>query len=305
MPQNAVAKKTAALAEADAGKGLLVTESWEREGLFPENETQLLRIGEEQNKLKDVLDELMTESEAPTNVFHYIIKPSFYPHMFALFVGISVSISSKAILEQFAGNYPDILDSQFSYHLSLFLRTYLGIIAAIVVCLCVSYVFACRQITGGLRQKLKFLFADSDRQLASRFLYLNELLSRQGATPGRIVQTCLVLMKGRHAQKSLKIVMGRLSAGEDFLIAARSRLLPPWASDMARGLSPGNNPATLPAAYDAVRITMDARAVQTYQLLSNIFNGVMLFAGLGAIGLTILGMYDTVNIMTDRMQTDF
>ena len=305
MPNNSVAKTTAKVAVDLQGTGLMLTEGWDREALLPEYDAQLLRVAEEQGRLPEVLRELSGIGEIPVNLFHRVIKPGLYPFGFMLVIALIASVMSSTIYEQFVGRYPDILDEQLGYQMSLFFRQWLVWILAGLVGLVALYTWSGRWVTGNSRRILRFIYKDIDRQQASRFLYLNELLSRQGASSPRVIEVCQVLMKGRHIQTMLKRVQIRLREGESYFDSIRDRMVPMWAANMAQALAPGDDPKLLPESFDATRLTMDARAGATYSLLSSVFNLTLMFAAVSILGNTILGLYDSVMMMTERMAFDY
>ena len=303
MPENSLAKVFGKRLEVLRGSGKLVTQDWLESDWLPIIDAQMLNVAERRNTLPDALGELASRQSNPTGLFALVIKPNLY-YMVALSMSLVFMWWFKDFLEMLAGRYPQVLEGQLAYALSIWLRSVGPYILVAFFSLLLFYMFCCRYVTGTTRKYLRWLTFDYDNQFAIQFLYMSRVFSQQGASFSETVDMSASTLSGRHIQRSFKDVKSALARGADYMVVIRDVLVPSGIAGILSGMAPANDRQKLPLAYKTAESILREKMVGSYGKVAMLLRLIILITTLAVISQLVFGMYGTTSDMTDAVMVN-
>ena len=298
LPSNTLAKAFGERVDAAASAGSKLTEDWAASGWLPHFDSIMLILAEREgpSALSEAFSDL-AEDEAQVLTFKTAVlgKNAYSLAVFA--VAMTFLWLFADLLEQIAGRYPQVLEGQLAYALSIGLREW-GLAGAVVIAiLVVLHLFVLSNMIPPQRQLVGWMTYNYDLRIAHTYLTLAGKMAARGASHTQVVSLLLSVIKGRYARESLRKIQYRLKRGDDYMNAVRS-IIPKRFAQVLAGMAPAGERGILSKAYRSVAVIVEEVLRGRYSKIAAIFKSILMALN-GVIVLTLVqGMYGTTSDMT-------
>ena len=300
LPKNALATALGARVESVAGVGGRICSDWQKSGWLPDFDVALLTIAEREGSqaLGEVFADLVEETHEKMDFLSAVVSKNVYP-IGVFGIALAFLWFFKDFLEQIAGRYPQILNSQTAYHASIGLQEWGPFVLIFGSALCVVYQLLVTNVVGRYRKMLGPLGRGYELQMARRYLYFCSKMSARGASFIEMTDILSRIMKERYARSALKEMKARLTKGEDYMAVVGRTMLPPQLGNVLAGLAPAGERAVLADAYDTVAIIIQELLRGKYVKLAAAMKLVLLSINAVVVIMIVNGVYGTTTDLTD------
>ena len=298
--RNTLAKRLGKRLQERGMTGVSLTDDWKRTGYLPLLDGELMALGERRGTLPDTLGNLCALEERPMTFFANVIKPNFYSIFVTLFA-LTFLFNFSGFLEMIAGRYPEVLDQQISYRMSLFLQTYWLPAVVLLGCLALTLKLLNEYATGKPREKLRGILVFYDTNFAIEFLRVARRFAEEGSSFVETVRNSLLVFRSPHVSRTLRQVEVELMRGGNFLQIIQGRIVPSNVAGVVEALAPSNERALLPRAYETGEIILMEYLKTVFATAETLLKAITMFGSAIIIGMMAWGMYATAMDMTDAV----
>ena len=298
--RNPLAKLFGKLVAKEAFGGKSITEIWKDSMALPLLDSQLLVMGERRNSLPDTLNSLSNFENTPTTVWANVIKPNLYS-LATLIVALIFLFNFSTFLEILAGRYPEVLERQMSYNMSIWLQNWYWIFLMIIGGTLISIKLLNELTVGNFRRRIRILLVFYESNFAIQFLRIAKRFADEGASFVETTGYAKEIFAGKHVQRTLTQIENQLLQGSSFLSVIKGTVIPTAIGDTIESLAPNNDRALLPQAYYTGEIILTEQLRMIFTSINVIVRGIGILGATILIGFMVMGMYDTSTDMTQEV----
>lgn len=291
-----IAVKAAKILQSGFGNDGVYME-WRRKGLIPQLDAYLLTHGDRTGQLGQVLKSLIERNEANLTFFRQVVSPNLY-FICGLIALCLMAGPYAGLLEQVAGEYPEILQGQIGYLLAVNIVDYRAPAALGILAFSAIFSFTGKALTGSPRKRMRAFFKGSDMINALRYVELSELLSRQGVSYTDNVRVARRILSTPHMRSSLGRVLREIAGGKPYEREIAREVLPENCAQLLAALVPGGDRSMLPTAYGVLREVLTALLTVRFSRIKTLLQMFVILLNVSVIGAFVISMYGTINAFT-------
>ena len=300
MPSNKLAVELAKRVKRVVAKGGLITEDWRESCWLPPFESAMLILSEREGvkAMAEVFGDMVEESSKPYTIFNRVVLPNGY-HFGVFAVACTFLWFFSDLLEEIAGRYPSVLESQMSYGASLWLRSNAIWVVSGIAAVIGLYTLITTSVLGPARQIIKPLVVDHDMRIAKRYLELCSKLAARGASHTDMTAMLGLAMTDKYSRLALLRLEKMMRGGTDYMKAVGQTMVPPEMAQILSGLAPAGERHALSPAYATVGLIIGEQMTRRYAMAASVLRFVLLATNALIILLLVDGMYGTTTDLTN------
>lgn len=299
LPSNTLAQAFGRRVDAAAAAGNRLTEDWAKSKWLPHFDSIMLILAEREGPaaLSEVFGDLAKDTAQSLSFKNAVLAKNVYP-LGVFGVALAFLWAFADLLEKIAGRYPQVLEGQVAYSLSIGLREWGPPSVVVLFALVIIYLFALSNITHPHRDIIKMLTFNYDLRVARTYLTFAGKMAARGASHSQTVDLLLSVIGGRYARHSLRQIKRCLQRGDDYMIAVNA-IVPPRFAQVLAGMAPAGERGILAKAYETVSVIVEEVLRGRYAKISAIFRSILMAANGVIVLILVQGMYGSTADLTD------